>query len=353
TTVFNALTRGRVDTAPLGGQAGKPNVGVAKVPDPRLNVLTSLFQPERVVPAEVLYVDIPGAPEGMGKSQGIGGEYLNRLQRSDALVLVIRAFQDPSVPHLEGSVDPYRDAATMNMELSFSDLAILERRSHTLEVELKGAKVQERERIRHEASLIDRLRASLEKDIPLREQELSNEERHIISGYQFLTAKPLLILFNLGEEQLPQAPEVDTEMSSRLNRPGVLTATMCAKLEEDLSQMGGEEEEEFRRSLGAGEPGYARMIRFSYQMLGLISFFTTGPDEVRAWTIRQGTPAVKAAGQIHTDMERGFIRAEVVSFDDLALCGSIAEVRRKGRLRLEGKTYTVKDGDVITFLFNV
>ncbi|MFH1140474.1 MAG: GTPase, partial [Chloroflexota bacterium] len=137
TTVFNALTRGRVDTAPLGGQTGKPNVGVAKVPDPRLNTLTSLFQPERVVLAEVLYVDIPGAPEGMGKNQGIGGEYLNRLQRSDALVLVARAFQDPSVPHLEGSVDPYRDAATMNMELSFSDLAILERRSHTLEVELK------------------------------------------------------------------------------------------------------------------------------------------------------------------------------------------------------------------------
>ncbi len=353
TTVFNALTRGRTESSHSGGQSGKLIIGVDKVADQRVDALVAMFHPQRVFQAEVRYVDIPWAPEGMGKSQGIGGEYLNVLQRTDALLNVVRGFEDPSVPHVQGSLEPRRDAATMDLELAFSDLAIIERRFLRLEAELKGAKAQERERNRVEAALLTRLKEGIEHDIAIREQELTGEEVKLISAYQFLTAKPMLVLFNIGEAQLAQASSIEEEARGRLGRSRVQVATICAKLEADLAQLASAEEEEFRRSLEAGEPGTAKVTRLSYQLLGLISFFTTGPDEVKAWTIHQGTAAVKAAGQIHSDIERGFIRAETVSFDDLARCGSFAEVRRQGRLRLEGKTYTVKDGDVIEFLFNV
>ncbi len=353
TTVFNALTRGRTEAFHSGGQSSKLNIGVDKVADQRVDTLVAMFHPKRTVQAEVRYVDIPWAPEGMGKSQGIGGEYLNVLQRTDALLHVVRAFDEPSVPHVQGSVDPYRDAANIHLELAFSDLAIIERRFQRLEAELKSAKVQEREASRRETTLLTRLKEGIEKDVAIREQELTSDEVKLISAYQFLTAKPMLVLFNISEAQLPQAGRIEEEARGRLGSARVLVATMCAKLEADLAQLLPAEEEEFRRSLEAGEPGTAKVTRHSYQLLGLISFFTTGPDEVKAWTIREGTPAVKAAGQIHSDIERGFIRAEVISYEDMARCGTIAEVRRQGRLRLEGKTYTVKDGDVIEFLFNV
>ncbi|MEE8443404.1 MAG: redox-regulated ATPase YchF, partial [Dehalococcoidia bacterium] len=350
TTVLNALTRGRAETSPSSPASGRPNLGVAKVRDPRLDALAAMFQPERVIQAEVRYTDIPGAPEGLGKDQGIGGEYLNILQRADAIFHVVRAFDDPSVPHVAGSVAPYQDTVTMNLELAFSDLAILERRVQRLDAEFKGARGQDRERMHREAALLERLKEGLAQDIPVREQDLSVEDRRLISAYQFLTAKPLLILFNIGEDQLPQAPTLEEEMSQRLNRSGVLSATMCATLEAELAQMEPEEEEEFRQSLGGGEPGATRMIRLSYELLGLISFFTTASREVKAWSVPRDAPASRAAGHIHSDMERGFIRAEVIGHDDLARCGSIAEARRQGLLRLEGRTYPVKDGDVITFL---
>lgn len=353
TTVFNALTRGRTETSHSGGQSSKLTIGVDKVADRRVDALVAMFHPKHVAQAEVRYVDIPWAPDSTGKSQGIGGEYLNVLQRTDALLHVVRAFDEPSVPHIQGSVDPYRDADTINLELAFSDLAIIERRFQRLETEFKSSKAQEREAGRREAALLTRLKDGIEKDVAIREQELTAEEVKLISAYQFLTAKPMLVLFNIGEAQLPQAGKIEEEARGRLGSSRVLVATMCAKLEADLAQLPSAEEEEFRRSLEAGEPGTAKVTRLSYQLLGLISFFTTGPDEVKAWTIREGTPAVKAAGQIHSDIERGYIRAEVVSFDDLARCGGFAEVRRQGKLRLEGKTYTVKDGDVIEFLFNV
>ena len=353
TTVFNALTRGRTEASRSGGQSSKLTIGVDKVADRRVDTLVEMFHPKRVVQAEVRYVDIPWAPDSTGKSQGIGGEYLNVLQRTDALLHVVRAFDEPSVPHVQGSVDPYRDADTINLELAFSDLAIIERRFQRLDAELKSSKAQEREAGRREAALLTRLKEGIEQDVPIREQELTAEDVKLISAYQFLTAKPMLVLCNIGEAQLPQASRIEEEARGRLGSSRILVATMCAKLEADLAQLPSAEEEEFRRSLEAGEPGTAKVTRLSYQLLGLISFFTTGPDEVKAWTIREGTPAVKAAGQIHSDIERGFIRAEVVSFDDLARCGTMVETRRQGRLRLEGKTYTVKDGDVIEFLFNV
>ena len=352
TTVFNALTRGRVETTRAHGP-GKPNLGVAKVPDPRLEALAAMFKPERVVAAEVRYVDIPGDPEGMSKTHGIGGESLNTLQQTDALLMVVRSFQDPSVPHQEGSVDPYRDAATMQLELAYSDLAILERRAERLQAEMKGAKAADRDRIQRESALITRLKSGLEEEVSIRGQELLPEERRSISDYQFLTAKPLLVLFNIGEEELPNLDAMERETAARLGRMSQGTAVMCGRLEMELGEMDEADEQEFRASLGAGEAGGARMIRISYDLLGLVSFFTTGSDEVRAWTIEIETPAAQAARRIHSDMERGFIRAEVVSYDDLMRLGSISDSRQHGVLRAEGRTYPVQDGDVITFLFHV
>ncbi|MCE2463737.1 MAG: redox-regulated ATPase YchF [Dehalococcoidia bacterium] len=350
TTTFNALTRGHAEA---GDASAKPNIGVAKVPDPRLDFLASVFKPKRVVPAEVRYIDIPGAPEGLGRSGDLGGRYLNSLQSCDALLHVVRAFNDPSVPHVEGYTDPYRDISTMDLELTFSDLAILERRSERLTAELKGIKAQERNRVQGEAALIERLKQALSQDTPLREQNLTLDEGNMISGYQFLTGKPLLILQNVDEEQTPNLLELEEEMSLRLNARSVGCAVMCGILEEELSQMDPEEEEGYRRSQKACEPGADRMIKLSYSQLNLVSFLTVGPDEVRAWSIPEGTPAAKAAGVIHSDMERGFIRAEVISYDDLARCGGMVEARRRGVLRAEGRGYPVQDGYIINFLFNV
>ena len=353
TTVFNAVTGGHADISPSGQAYLKPNLGVAKVLDARLGVLADMFHPQRIVPAEVRFVDVPGAPDGLGRNESIGGEYLNAMQRSDALVLVVRAFDSPTVPHLEGTVDPYRDIATMTLELAFSDLAILERRVERLNSDLKSAKSHLRESANREISLLERLKAGLSKDIPVREQQLDPDELHLINGYQFLTAKPMLVILNIGENQLPDTASLEEDLSQRLGRPGVQSATMCGIMEEELGHMATEDENEFRKHLKAGESGALKMIRLSYHLLGYVSFFTVGADEVRAWSIVGHPPAVNAAGTIHSDIERGFIRAETVSYGDLVDCGGMQEVRRKGVLRLEGKTYTVKDGDVINFLFNV
>jgi len=353
TTVFKALTRGRVETSGRGRTAGKPNLGVAKVPDSRLEVLAAMFNPERIVAAEVRYVDIPGEPEGGSKAKGIGGETLNTLQHTDALLMVTRAFQDPSVPHQEGSVDPYRDVATMQMELAYSDLAILERKSERLQAEMKGAKAADRERLQRGLNLMTQLRSGLEEDVSIRDQELLPEERRSISDYQFLTGKPLLILFNIGEEALLDLDALEETTARRLDRADQRTAVMCARLEFELGEMDQADEQEFRISLGAGEAGGSRMIRLSYGLLGLVSFFTTGSDEVRAWPIERETPAAQAARSIHSDIEHGFIRAEVVSYDDLTRLGSISDARQHGVLRAEGRTYPVQDGDVINFLFHV
>ena len=350
-TVFNTLTRGRVSTA--SGASAKSNIGIVKVPDGRLGVLARIFKPKRVTNAEIQYIDLLNTPEGLGKDRGIGGEYFNVLQRVDALVHVVRAFENPTVPHVEGNIDPFRDIATLDLELTFSDMAILERRLERLDAELKGAKAQERDHINRESAILKKINQSLLEEIPVREQDLSDDEKKQISALQLLTAKPLLVLLNIGEDHLSNASQLETDLQQKVGRPNVSCVALCGRLEEELSQMDKEEEAEFRKSLNAGEPGHDKVVEGSYRLLGLISFLTGGPNEVRAWPVPQNTPAVQAAGRIHSDMERGFIRAEVITYDDLAECGSPAEARRRGLLRSEGKGYPVKDGDVINFLFNV
>jgi hypothetical protein len=289
----------------------------------------------------------------MAKEQAISGPLLNLLSPVEALINVVRAFTDDRIPHVEGSLNVERDMANIDLELAFSDLAILERRLETINIFLKGAKQSERQGLLHEQGLLNKLKANLEKEVPIREQGLTPDETRAIANYQFLSAKPLLVVVNIGEDQLPQASSLEAELSSRYLRPKCRLITLCCKLEMELTQLDNSDAEAFRAELGIKESGLDRTIRASYELLGLISFFSIASDEVKAWSIQNGTNALKAAGKIHSDMERGFIRAEVISYDDLMKCSSLAEARKKGLLRLEGKSYIVQDGDVITFLFNV
>lgn len=353
TTIFNAVTRGKVDVSPSAGPSGKPNVGVAKVPDGRLDRLAEVFKPRRVVPAEVIYQDIPAAPDGSSGAHGISGENLNNLQVTDALMAVVRAFDDPSVIHVNETVDPLRDVDSMLLELVFSDLGTVERRLARLEEGSKGAKAAEREAMDKERSLLSRLKAELESGAALRDKSFTGDEARALEGFQFLSAKPLVIVLNAGEDQMSEAATLEERLAAVAEGPRARTAVLCGRLEMELSQMDPVEEQEFREGLGAGESGLDRMVRLSHDVGDLVTFFTGNPNEVRAWTVPRGTTALKAAGKVHSDFERGFIRAEVVGFEDLAGCGSIAEARRRGVLRQEGKDYLVGEGDVLNILFNV
>ncbi len=353
TTILNALTKGKADTGRYTTESLAPNFGVAKVPEPRLKTLADMLQPKRVVPAEVRYIDIGASVKSLAKDKGIGGELLNQLSNADALINVVRAFTDERIPHIEGSLDAERDIATMDLELAFSDLAIIERRLERIETSLKGAKPPERQGLLREQETLAKFKTDLEKEVPIREMELTAGEARTIANYQFLTAKPLLSVVNIGEEQLPEAASLEAALNSRHAREKCRLITLCGKLEMELAQLDESAAEEFRVDFGIKEPGPDRVIKLSYELLGLISFFSTASGEIRAWSIQKGTSALKAAGKIHSDMERGFIRAEVISYDDLVKCGNLAEARKKGWLRLEGKDHTVQDGDVITFLFNV
>ena len=350
TTLFSALIGGAGQ--PDGATREASPIGVAKVPDPRLEPLAALFHPDRVVPAEVTYHDLPPAREE-SRQRAIGGQQLNLLQKTSALLLIVRAFQDPSVPHVLGDVDPHRDVEALLGELTLSDLMILERRVERIQQELKKARVTERDALSKEQLLLERIKADLEREVPIREQELGPTDARLLTNYQFLTAKPLLLVFNIGEELLPGALSFEAELAERYGRPKVAVAVVSAKLERELAQLDAEEQEEFRTSMGASGLGIDHVLRRTLEVLEMVTFFTVVSREVKAWTVPTSTPAVKAAGTIHSDMERGFIRAEVVSFQEMVGCGSVAEARRRGVLRLEGKDYAVQDGDVVTFLFNV
>jgi len=349
TTIFNALTRGEADTGRYTQEGSAPHIGTVKVPEPRLKVLADMLHPKRVVPASTTYIDIGASVKG----KGIDGQLLSQLSNVDALIHVVRAFSDESIPHVEGNLDVKRDIANMDLELVFSDLALLERRLEKIGVSLKGAKQPERPGLLREQELLMKIKAGLEKDVSSRELTLATEEARAMANFQFLTAKPLLLVVNIGEDQLPEAKSLATELNSRYSRPKCRLIAVCGKLEMELAQLDDSAADALRAEFGMRESGIDRIIKLSYELLGLISFFTIASAEVKVWPIQSGTDAVKAAGKIHSDMERGFIRAEVISYDDLVKCGSLPEARKKGLLRLEGKNYIVQGGDVITFLFNV
>jgi GTP-binding protein YchF len=346
TTIFNALTRGQANTR--GG--GEMHVGVVKVADHRVVVLGEMYQQEKLVYAEVKYWDIPGS-DSPAKSQGISGKYRDVLQGADAFLLVVRSFTEPAVPHPFGSTDSGRDLANMMAELALTDLEVLERAEERLDDRIKKSKAAERPALVSQLETVKKVKHALDEGAPLRQQELTGSETAIIASYQLLTSKPVIAVLNTdeaGPEVSLDAMEDAGEWAGKLGQ-----VSLCGKLEADLALMSDEEAEEFRSELGLGEPAVSRVVRASYDALGLVSFLTVGDDEIRAWSVPAGMAAQRAAGTIHTDFERGFIRAEVISFDDLVRCGSISKGRKEGVLRSEGKTYGIKDGDVIDFLINV
>ena len=355
TTVFNALTRSEALTGTYSSNPDEPNLATVKVPDDRLDRLTAMFQPQRKVQADVQYLDVAGVAKGIAE-KGMSGALLGHLSQADALLLVVRAFADPNVPHGEGSVDPLRDVETLHLELLFSDLAAVEKRLERIRGQLPKVTGRERETLERERTLMEKLRTSLEADTPIREvlAEIDPDDLKTMRGFGFLTAKPLLILLNLGEEQLGDAgAALVRETEGRFARPGVAVDALAGQIEMEIGRLDPADAAEFMRDLGITESGLDRVIRRSFDLLGLMPFFTVGPDECRAWTIRRGATTVEAAGEIHSDIQRGFIRAETVGYDDLIATGGLPEARKAGKLRREGRDYVVADGDVINFLFNV
>jgi GTP-binding protein YchF len=352
TTVFNTLTRGHAETGGFGGLT--VNTGVVKVPDERLTRLTKLFQPRREVPADVTYVDLPAPPTPVeGRAADIPADQLARLRNADALLHVVRAFEDPSVPHPDGSVDAWRDLERLDLELVLADLGVVERRLEKLDTSGRHGTQAERDQNERERVVLDRLRPVLAEGRPVRDVDLDEEESRVIRGYRLLTEKPVLVLLNVGESDIPRAAELAAGLADRYDHRQTRIEALSARIEMEIGELEADEAEVFRQDLGLTGSSLERVIRLSYGLLGLISFFTAGPDETRAWTIRDGSTAVDAAGAIHSDLARGFIRAEVVPVDELLELGSMAEARRHGKLRSEGKTYRVRDGDVVEVLFNV
>lgn len=347
TTVFNALTRGTAETAAYSSGQLEPNLATVKVPDGRLEVLSQMFKPRKVTYADVQYVDVAGISGGGRQGGGLPPALLNYIGGADALLHVARAFEDASVPHPDGSVDLARDVAAVDLELAFSDLAIIEKRLARLNAEIPKMPAKDKELRIAERDLLERLRVGLEAETPIRAMELSDEEERLIRGYQFLSAKPLLLVPNIGEGDLANPPKFDYPH----RRSAVVP--LCGKIEAELAQLDDADAASFMEDLGISQPARELVIQRSYELLGLISFLTAGPDEVRAWPVRRNTPAVEAAGTIHSDIQRGFIRAEIVAYDDLVAAGSMAEAKKAGTVRMEGKTYTVQDGDICHFLFNV
>jgi len=350
TTIFNAVTRGNAQTGSYGAGV-QPNIGVVKVPDRRLDDLAKIFKPKKFTLADIRYIDFPG--EAFSDGQGPNAQFLAQLARCDALIHVARVFADETVPHPQSSVDAARDIAAMDLELMFADAAFIERRLEKIEASMRSVKMSERDAAEREMELLKRLKAGLEADIPLRDQEMSPDEEKLLVNYQFLTDKPLLVVFNIDEGDAARASEIEAAYAGKVRGPHTAIAAISGKIEQELAQLSEDEAEEFRKDLGITEPGLDRMIRMSYELTGLISFFTIGEDECRAWNVKRGATAPAAAGKIHTDLERGFIRAEVVRWDDLLAAGSIAEARKRAQLRQEGKTYVVQDGDCLNILFNV
>ncbi len=353
TTVFNSLTRGDAATGGFGGLT--VNTGVVKVPDERLTRLTALFKPKKEVPADVTYVDLPAAAtaaEGEPHAD-IPADQLARLRNADALLHVVRAFENDAVPHPLLSIDPARDVEQLELEFTLADLTVAEKRLEKLRQSGRHGTAAEKEANERELLVLERILPALMDGHPIRDVGLSDDEALRIRGFRFLTEKPLLVLLNVGESDLARADELAAVLAASIHHAHTEVAQLSARIEMEIGELDEEEAEIFRDDLGLADSSMERVIRASYQLLGLISFFTAGEDETRAWTVSRGASAVDAAGAIHSDLARGFIRAEVIGWEELLQLGSMAEAKRQGKLRSEGKTYQVQDGDVIEVLFNI
>ena len=351
-TLFNSLTKAGAESANYPFCTIDPNVGVVAVPDERLKLLADLYHSAKVTPAVIEFVDIAGLVKGASKGEGLGNQFLANIREVDAIVHVVRCFEDSNVIHVDGSVDPVRDIETINLELIFSDLEILERRIAKVGRAAKNDKTQAKE-----LELLNRLKAHLEEGtLAITFEAEDEDQQEWLASYNLLTGKPVIFAANVGEADLADdgaGNHFVQEVRDYAAETGSGVFVICAQIEEEISELEEEEKEMFLEDLGLSESGLEKLIRASYDLLGLMSFLTAGETETRAWTIKKGTKAPQAAGKIHSDFERGFIRAEVVNYKNLLECGSLAAAREKGLVGLEGKDYVVQDGDVILFRFNV
>ena len=340
-TIFSALTR-------VFNQGNRGlSVGMAKVPDIRIEKLTTIYNPRKTIPAEVKYVDTPSIGDITKQGSGVAGEVINAIQGADALLHVVRYFDEEAISSSES------DVATLDLELMTIDIGILDRRATRVTDMLKGARSEERLRRNQEEESLQVIRNYLEQEIPIRDVALSESEKFLVSNYNLLTAKPMLLVFNISEDQAQKMDDLETNLKNRFSQDKREVVALAGQIEMELAQLEGEDEEMFREEYGIYETGSDRVAKASFNLLGLISFFTVGEDEVRAWTVEYNSLSTKAAGKIHSDIERGFIRAEVISYDDFLDAGTMNQAKKNGTFRMEGKDYLVKDGDIINFLFNV
>ncbi len=351
-TLFNAITKAGAESANYPFCTIEPNVGVVSVPDKRLDVLEKIYQTKKKVYTAIEFYDIAGLVKGASKGEGLGNKFLSHIREVEAIVHVVRCFNDENVVHVEGSVDPIRDIETINLELIFADLEVLERRMEkSIKLARSGDKVA-----KFEYGIMEKIKAQLEANKPVRTLEFTEDEEKFVKTLFLITSKKVLYACNISEDDMVSGNiENDfvkkVQVYAKEENSGCMV--VCARLEEELSGLDEEEKREMLEEYGLEESGLDKLIQASYSLLGLMSFLTAGVQEVRAWTIKQGTKAPQAAGKIHTDIERGFIRAEIVSYDDLVECGSEAAAKEKGLYRLEGKEYVMKDGDIVNFRFNV
>ena len=351
-TLFNSLTKAGAESANYPFCTIDPNVGVVAVPDERLKLLGDLYHSKKVTPAVIEFVDIAGLVKGASKGEGLGNQFLSNIREVDAIVHVVRCFEDSNVVHVDGNVNPLRDIETINLELIFSDLEILERRIAKV---AKGARMDKEQA--KELAMLERVKERMEDGkLAIGFETEDEDEEEYFKNLNLLTAKPVIYAANVGEEDLANDGADNAGVQAvreYAKETGSEVFAICAQIEEEISELDDEERQMFLDDLGLKESGLEKLIRASYHLLGLMSFLTSGEDETRAWTIKQGTKAPQAAGKIHTDFERGFIKAEVVNYKDLLENGSLAAAREKGLVRMEGKEYVVQDGDVILFRFNV
>ncbi len=350
-TLFNALTNAGADSANYPFCTIEKNVGIVSVPDERLDKLAEMYEPDKFTPATLEFVDIAGLVKGASKGEGLGNKFLADIREVDAIVHVVRCFEDPNIIHVDGSIDPLRDIETINLELIFSDIEIVERRIDRAKKAVKGDK-----KYLAEIDFLERLKEHLENGKSARGFDFTDDERELIKSTPLLSAKPVIYAANLSEDDFVNnidSNENYKKVCALAAEENSAVLPICAQIEAEISDMSDEDKAMFLSELGLEISGLNRIIKEGYSLLGLISFLTAGKPEVRAWTIKKGTKAPQAAGKIHTDFEKGFIRAEVTSFDDLMACGSMAAAKEKGLVRLEGKDYVMQDGDIVLFRFNV
>ena len=349
-TLFNAITNAGAECANYPFCTIEPNVGVVPVPDERLDELAKIYNPEKVTHAVIEFVDIAGLVRGASKGEGLGNKFLSHIREVDAICQVVRCFENPNVVHVEGSIDPLRDIETINLELIFADIETLDKRLERAKVKLKADK-----KAQIEIDVLEKLKSALVAGKCARTVELNEEEEELIKDTFLLTRKPSLYIANVSEDQLENAEQDENvkKVIEYAKTEGAQVIPLCIKIEEELASLEGDDKKEMLEALGLTESGLDKVIKASYDLLGLMSFLTAGEPEVRAWTIKKGTKAPQAAGKIHSDIERGFIRAEIVTYNDLIKEGSMVACKEKGLVRSEGKEYIMKDGDIVLFRFNV